>query len=274
MLKTEDYSSPECVIIDFGLAQHDADYKQQICGTPGYIPPETWQFMKWFPRGDTFSMGVTMLQLVIDQIPEIYEPPPPAPPQQVKNGIFGGGTIDDVTNKTCNMPAPLNRIPANMPGFKTFIAKCLLKDQAGRPKSHQALNDPWFTGAPAEVPESDLTYLTTTYSSPQVQVQPEVRREVMVSSFSQPSLMVSPRSIVQQRSPVVVQAPAASIRSASPVRYASPSPTQVRYASRSPSPIARMPMVSGVSGPSPMYSPRVSKPMPMVSGGFVWGDLR
>merc|ERR1719446_278614 len=94
MIKTDDYKMPQLVIIDFGLAQHDADEKRQICGTPGYIPPETWQMQKWYPTGDVFSMGVAMLQLVIDQIPERKEFPPPGPgmqpppPQQVKFGIF------------------------------------------------------------------------------------------------------------------------------------------------------------------------------------------
>lgn len=27
-------------------------------GTPGYIPPETWQTEVWYPVGDVFSMGI------------------------------------------------------------------------------------------------------------------------------------------------------------------------------------------------------------------------
>merc|ERR1719160_1761995 len=79
MLKTDNLIEPEIVIIDFGLAQHDAEQKQQICGTPGYIPPETWQMQKWIPKGDVFSMGVLMIQLVINQVPELSEPPAPYP---------------------------------------------------------------------------------------------------------------------------------------------------------------------------------------------------
>lgn len=141
-----------------------------------------------------------MLQIVIDQIPEIYEPPPPRPgmpappPQQIKNGIFGGGaTIDDVKMKTCSMQAPLHRIPANMPGFKNFVSKCIQKNKEGRPRSHQALNDPWFTGEPSvtlsepEAPEPNVVYVTQQqapqFSSP---------RRGMVTSMSGVSF-VTPR---------------------------------------------------------------------------------
>merc|ERR1719265_547518 len=153
MIKTNDYRNPQLVIIDFGLAQHDAQEKQQICGTPGYIPPETWQMQKWYPTGDVFSMGVTMLQLVIDQIPEVkeFDPPRPGmqapPPQVIKLGIFSGNSIDDVQQKTTTLQAPLHRIPPYMnSSFKSFISKCLQKSRAPRPTSLMALSDPWFTG--------------------------------------------------------------------------------------------------------------------------------
>jgi serine/threonine protein kinase len=179
MLKTEDYHHPKCVLIDFGLAQHDADEKQQICGTPGYIPPETWQIQKWYPRGDIFSMGVTMLQLVIDQIPEVkeFDPPRPGmpapPPQQVKNGIFSGGSIDQVKMTTSTMQPPLHRIPAYMsPAFKTLMNKCLQKQRKGRPTAEQAVKDAWFTGISTGL-TSPREYVAqpTTYAQPTKIVQ-------------------------------------------------------------------------------------------------------
>merc|ERR1719272_1469555 len=94
-----------------------------------------------------------MIQLVIDQVPEVKEFPPPRPgmqappPQQIKAGIFSGGSIDDVKRITATMQAPLHRIPAYMnSNFKNFISKCLQKSHASRPTSLTALSDPWFTG--------------------------------------------------------------------------------------------------------------------------------
>eukprot|EP00971_Amphidinium_carterae_P053962 1062501-Amphidinium_carterae.1 len=48
-----------------------------VGGTPGYIPPETWSTGKWFPRGDNFSMGVTMVQLTDRMPPDPNQPPAP-----------------------------------------------------------------------------------------------------------------------------------------------------------------------------------------------------
>jgi hypothetical protein len=50
MLKTDDYHQPEVVIIDFGIAQEDVCDRQRVCGTPGYIPPETWETKKMVPE--------------------------------------------------------------------------------------------------------------------------------------------------------------------------------------------------------------------------------
>eukprot|EP00746_Dinoflagellata_sp_MGD_P083792 gnl/MRDRNA2_/MRDRNA2_333213_c0_seq1.p1 gnl/MRDRNA2_/MRDRNA2_333213_c0~~gnl/MRDRNA2_/MRDRNA2_333213_c0_seq1.p1 ORF type:complete len:170 (-),score=20.84 gnl/MRDRNA2_/MRDRNA2_333213_c0_seq1:5-493(-) len=55
-------------------------------------------------------------------------------------------SIEEVTRKTSTAYPPLHRVPASMPGFKSFASKCLQKQQNGRPTSLQALSDPWFTG--------------------------------------------------------------------------------------------------------------------------------
>ena len=54
MMKTTDYSAPEMVIIDYGLVQAYTKDRVTICGTPGYIPPETWRTKSGIPRV-TFS---------------------------------------------------------------------------------------------------------------------------------------------------------------------------------------------------------------------------
>merc|ERR1719329_227002 len=70
MLKTADVHHPEVCIIDLGLSRALFVEGSGPCGTPGYIPPETWQTYKWFPRGDIFSMGVVCVQLLADKVPD------------------------------------------------------------------------------------------------------------------------------------------------------------------------------------------------------------
>merc|ERR1719446_763044 len=72
MVKTTDFSRPQVVIIDLGvtvsMAQEDSGCPH---GTPGYVPPETLDTLMWFPRGDLFSLGVVMMQVVIDKVPDL-----------------------------------------------------------------------------------------------------------------------------------------------------------------------------------------------------------
>eukprot|EP00971_Amphidinium_carterae_P211370 4193810-Amphidinium_carterae.2 len=73
MVKTPDLEEPEVhlswqhqtaasvVIIDYGLAQTYCRERTKLCGTPGYIPPETWDFHKW--HGGTTTGGFAEGQL-------------------------------------------------------------------------------------------------------------------------------------------------------------------------------------------------------------------
>merc|ERR1712007_164926 len=49
MVKTTDYSNPQVVIVDLGLAQECVSEVSHMVGTPGYIPPETLKTHKWYP---------------------------------------------------------------------------------------------------------------------------------------------------------------------------------------------------------------------------------
>lgn len=67
------------VLIDFGLSTAFTSNREGVCGTPGYIPPETWRRAHsvdnpcaglksiwartgvWYPRGDVFSLGIVCL---------------------------------------------------------------------------------------------------------------------------------------------------------------------------------------------------------------------
>jgi serine/threonine protein kinase len=71
MIKTGNYHEPEVVLIDFGIVQAADAKRTAIYGTPGYIPPEVWDTRTWTAKGDAFSLGVVILQIMIDKIPDI-----------------------------------------------------------------------------------------------------------------------------------------------------------------------------------------------------------
>lgn len=146
MLKTDNFHKPEVVIIDFGVAQEDVCDRQRVCGTPGYIPPETWDTAKWYPKGDCFSLGVTMLQLLIDQVPAIGKGPDGAP-KMLKMGIFSQATksLDEIAHATRAWRPPMQRLPKECAGLADLLEKLLEKKQEKRMNASQALNDPWFT---------------------------------------------------------------------------------------------------------------------------------
>lgn len=136
MLKADDYECPQVVIIDYGLARAFAADEQTICGTPGYIPPETWKKQKWYPKGDCFSMGVTMLQLVTDNVPS----------PNGSAGIFATGarSVQEVGHITCSRPAPLQLLPYESTSLLGLLEGLLAKDQRHRLNAVQALRQPWF----------------------------------------------------------------------------------------------------------------------------------
>eukprot|EP00408_Alexandrium_pacificum_P051245 CAMPEP_0171247922 /NCGR_PEP_ID=MMETSP0790-20130122/48746_1 /TAXON_ID=2925 /ORGANISM="Alexandrium catenella, Strain OF101" /LENGTH=77 /DNA_ID=CAMNT_0011715349 /DNA_START=30 /DNA_END=260 /DNA_ORIENTATION=- len=73
MIKRNDFQAPEIVLIDFGVSKAMAeDDNGKVYGTPGYIPPETFEMKMWFPGGDVFSMGVCVLQVIGDQVPSAF----------------------------------------------------------------------------------------------------------------------------------------------------------------------------------------------------------
>ncbi|CAE8599769.1 unnamed protein product [Polarella glacialis] len=47
----DSYESPRVVLIDFGLCESFSATTNGASGTPGYIPPETWETEWWYPRG-------------------------------------------------------------------------------------------------------------------------------------------------------------------------------------------------------------------------------
>merc|ERR1711865_1278004 len=131
------------VIIDLGLSQAMSTTSEGPCGTPGYIPPETWAGGKWFPRGDMFSFGVVCIQVLTDKIPD---------EKTGAAGIFSEGcqTMDDVIAVTTQRQPPWHLLQVRNPACQQFLSACVEKRLQQRPRAPQALQMPFFTnvGAP------------------------------------------------------------------------------------------------------------------------------
>jgi len=130
MLKTKNYHKPEVVLVDFGIckAMGAKDDECMISGTPGYIPPETIQMGKWFPRGDLFSLGVVMFQMVSGT--ELF--------------TTGCRTFEEIFQRTAEMQPPYHLLEARWPLFTNLVTKLLQKQCEHRPPAPRALRDEWF----------------------------------------------------------------------------------------------------------------------------------
>lgn len=149
MIKAADLRRPEVVIIDFGvciaMAGQPGGFPK---GTPGYIPPETLDSGKWYPRGDVFSMGVTIIQLILDKVPPVGTRTSSTP-----GGIFVEGcqTVQDICRATRTRVPPFHQVPRSMHGLGRLLRELLSKDMSSRPTTFQVLKDPWFDNAEREI---------------------------------------------------------------------------------------------------------------------------
>lgn len=138
MVKTTDLAQPQVVIIDLGVAvSMAAEDDGHPAGTPGYVPPETLETLMWFPRGDLFSMGVVILQMMIDKVSTgNYE------------GIFQEGcrSVQEIFAATRSRQAPTHLLPPEMPLLMQLTEQLLQKKRKDRPTAAQALKHTWFQG--------------------------------------------------------------------------------------------------------------------------------
>lgn len=143
MLKTDRYTRPEVVIIDLGLVRSAASDTNTICGTPGYIAPETWETGKMYPGGDVFALGIVIMQMLLDKVPPHHNPPQC---QVLPGGIFteGANTIQDVQLATSARSPPFNLLSAEFPFLADLTRRLLDKDVSRRPCAKQVLCDAWF----------------------------------------------------------------------------------------------------------------------------------
>ncbi len=108
-------------VADFGIAQFIttavANESGAICGTPGYLPPETFEGKGYGPAGDLFGLGVVLYQSLSGGRP------------------FEGTSTHDVLVKTmADSPIPIDEWVPDLPKTLDDLVMGLLdKDPAKRP---------------------------------------------------------------------------------------------------------------------------------------------
>eukprot|EP00812_Abedinium_dasypus_P008502 NODE_2258_length_966_cov_816.492865.p2 GENE.NODE_2258_length_966_cov_816.492865~~NODE_2258_length_966_cov_816.492865.p2 ORF type:complete len:206 (-),score=68.65 NODE_2258_length_966_cov_816.492865:332-862(-) len=139
MVRNEDFRMPQICVIDLGMASAMTEENRGVCGTPGYIPPETWIEGKWFPKGDIFSLGVVIVQLMTNQVPN---------EKRGIAGVFQSGcqSMDELKSAVCVRAPPINSMMILEPNFVGLVDHCLAKDRRARLKAPQALQNPWLMG--------------------------------------------------------------------------------------------------------------------------------
>eukprot|EP00401_Gymnodinium_catenatum_P053282 CAMPEP_0117542274 /NCGR_PEP_ID=MMETSP0784-20121206/44460_1 /TAXON_ID=39447 /ORGANISM="" /LENGTH=402 /DNA_ID=CAMNT_0005339015 /DNA_START=9 /DNA_END=1214 /DNA_ORIENTATION=+ len=134
MVKNTDYEHPAIVIIDLGLASATLQ-ANKICGTPGYMPPETWDHGVWYPKGDVFSMGVVVLQMLSGKIPSAEER---------RLGIFQhGGSLESIQYNTRNSAPPFEDMDPYFEDIFEWLPGALEKDLQDRLKPAEVLASEW-----------------------------------------------------------------------------------------------------------------------------------
>eukprot|EP00928_Gymnodinium_smaydae_P057434 TRINITY_DN4067_c0_g1_i1.p1 TRINITY_DN4067_c0_g1~~TRINITY_DN4067_c0_g1_i1.p1 ORF type:complete len:1028 (+),score=217.73 TRINITY_DN4067_c0_g1_i1:58-3084(+) len=149
MLKTADFTKPSVVLIDLGVATAMTSVDRRIVGTPGYIPPETWREGVWYPKGDVFSLGVCILQLLTGKVPN----------GATGGGVFveGAGSYEDIAALTCQREPPVALLPPAWPALTPLVRWMLEKEMSARPTTAQALEHPWCRNAVATAAMSPAT---------------------------------------------------------------------------------------------------------------------
>lgn len=155
MVANDDLSAPQIVLIDFGLA---ATFSGEGVsgGTPGYMPPETLETGTWYPKGDSWSMGVVIMQLLLGRVPQLESPP-------YVEGIFHTGVfealeqgydpMDLISQNTLELEPPFEQVACDQ--ARDLLKKMLTRDRKARWKAVQCLDHPWFQEQGQGKPLSD-----------------------------------------------------------------------------------------------------------------------
>jgi calcium-dependent protein kinase len=121
------WDAPHCMLIDFGMAKsYDGD---RAGGTPGYMPPEFWQYNLWTPKGDMFALAVTFWGIYNFKQGGPFQVPDAPPFQRIAQATIGA-------------PMDCSRFP---PGMKEVIQQMAEKDFRRRPTAKQACQSSYFS---------------------------------------------------------------------------------------------------------------------------------
>lgn len=144
LLRDANYAHPRVAIADRGLCEAFASQrlKGSPCGTPGYIPPETWDSGSWQPKGDVFSLAVACAQVLMSKCPD---------EECGMRGIFTEfcDSSDSVALATKTKKPPYFLMNPQSPGILQWLETCLEKDPRRRPRASQVLELPWLAQPPA-----------------------------------------------------------------------------------------------------------------------------
>eukprot|EP00929_Paragymnodinium_shiwhaense_P006045 TRINITY_DN10885_c0_g1_i1.p1 TRINITY_DN10885_c0_g1~~TRINITY_DN10885_c0_g1_i1.p1 ORF type:complete len:449 (+),score=105.51 TRINITY_DN10885_c0_g1_i1:387-1733(+) len=136
MVHYEDYERPHVVIIDLGLATASLLGGPGAKGTPGYMPPETWEYGVWYPCGDVFSMGVVCFQMLTGRIPNA---------KTKTMGVFQQGrNLQEVASCTRHLEPPWHDIPEDFEDIMEWLPYCLEKSVGDRMRVRHVLDSDWF----------------------------------------------------------------------------------------------------------------------------------
>ncbi|CAE7207790.1 CPK2 [Symbiodinium pilosum] len=134
MVVASDLEYPRIVLIDFGLAMAFSSRHRGCAGTPGYIPPETWETTWWYPRGDIFSLGITIFQIMIGQVPN----------GDVLGILQTEGEREEDKAAGLALQLPWESLPPKMPDLKDLLACMLHRNMEQRPSANMAKQHAWF----------------------------------------------------------------------------------------------------------------------------------
>lgn len=162
--KNDCYRAPRPVLIDFGLStkfsavelprSEDEEGVGSPSGTPGYVPPETWETEVWYPLGDIFSMGVVFFQLMVARVP--------GADSRVEGVLQCGSEASDFARDARERPFPWDLFPRDMDLLKHLIEAMTQCDRHLRPRATQALKHRWFQSkGDAKLPQATIRDLVS-----------------------------------------------------------------------------------------------------------------
>jgi len=123
----KNWAEPHVMLIDFGMAKNFSGVRAG--GTPGYMPPEFWQYNLWTPKGDIFALAVTFWGIYNGR---------QGGPFQVADA---GPPFPNIQRATITAPMDCSRFP---PGLREIVQAMAQKDFRKRPTAKQVQQQPYF----------------------------------------------------------------------------------------------------------------------------------